>query len=145
MRRRIVVSLTLMSLAIAAIVVAGVGPPHLDAIWADGTLYATVGTPSKLPNKGNFDGLYAISGLEGQRPVSESKPGDMDYNGGRWQVYNLEWTAEGIAAHDANSDGMVDPGMELTSWEDVEYHMNTLGHLTSTGMGDRFVCPLIKK
>jgi hypothetical protein len=142
MRKRILISMTVMSLAIAAIVVAGVGPPHPDAIWADGTLYATVATPSELPNKGPFDGLYMISGLDGQRAVSESKPGDMDYNGGRWQVYTAEWTDDGIDAYDTNGDGMVDAGMELTSWEDVQYQIS-MGNLMDTGMGGRLVCPMI--
>lgn len=145
MLKRILLTGFVMTFAMAIIAVAGVGPPHLDAIWADGMLYATVGTPTHLPGHGPTDGLFVISGLDGQRAVSEAKPGDQDYNGGRWQAYNLEWTESGLAVHDSDSDGMVDEGMELTSWEDVEYHMNVLGHLTQTGMGDRFVCPLIKK
>ncbi len=145
MLKKISLAGIVMSMAMAIVAVAGVGPPHLNAIWADSMLYATVGTPTELPGRGPTDGLYVISGLEGQRPVSEAKPGDQDYNGGRWQVYKLEWTAEGLAVHDANNDGIVDEGMELTSWEDVNYHMNELGHLMSVGMGDRFVCPLIRK
>jgi hypothetical protein len=145
MRKPIVFSGMGLFLAMAIMAVAGVGPPALNAIWADDMLYATVGTPTELPDRGPTDGLYVIEGLEGQRAVSEAKPGDQDYNGGRWQVYNLEWTASGMAAHDSDSDGEVDEGMELTNWEDVEYHMNVLGHLMQTGMGDRFVCPLIKK
>ena len=117
------------------------GPPSGN-FWADGTAYRTVVTPSKLPNKGPKDGLYVFEGLNGQNPVSESKPGDADYNGGRWQVYVLEFTESGLAAHDSDNDGGAD--FELTSWEDVQTHIG-LGHLMQIAMGPSFVCPLIRK
>ncbi len=136
------ISFLILTVGIVAVSVAGVGPPALDAIWADEELYATVGTPTDLPDKGPKDGLYVFEGLEGQRAVSEAKPGDQDYNGGRWQVYILNFTDEGKAIHDVDGDGIVD--FELTSWEMVEHHIS-LGHLESAGLGPSFVCPLIKK
>ncbi len=120
---------------------AGLGPPAGN-IWADGTLYRTIGTPTELPNKGLKDGMYVIEGLSGQHPVSESKPGDQDYNGGRWQQYILEFTEEGMEIHDPDGDGAVN--FQLQSWEQVQEHIG-FGHLMLVGMGDSFVCPLIKK
>jgi len=117
-----------------------VGPPG-GVIWADGMAYQTVGTPTMLPNHGPKDGIYVFDNLMGQNPVSEAKPGDMDYNGGRWQVYVLRFTDEGLAVHDADGDGMAD--FELTSWEQVQTHIG-LGHLEMVGLGPSFECPLIK-
>jgi hypothetical protein len=117
-----------------------VGPPG-GLIWADGMAYKTVGTPTTLPGHGPKDGLYVFDNLMGQHAVSESKPGDMDYNGGRWQVYVLAFTEEGLAVHDADDDGMAD--FELTSWEDVQTHIG-LGHIEQLAMGPSLECPLIR-
>lgn len=130
-----------MFLAVAPQVNAGVGPPAPNAFWVDGSLYATVGTPTALPDHGPKDGIYVFSNLDGQRPVAEAKPGDHDYNGGRWQVTVLQFTDEGLNVHDANHDGMAD--FELTSWEDVQQHIG-LGHLEVVGPGPSFVCPVIR-
>jgi hypothetical protein len=119
---------------------AQVGPPG-GTIWADGIAFQTVATPSMLPNKGPKDGIFAFNGLEGQASVAEAKPGDRDYNGGRWQVYVLTFTEEGLAAHDADQDGVAD--FQLTDWETVQQHIN-LGHFTMS-MGPSFVCPMIRK
>jgi hypothetical protein len=121
---------------------AQVGPPAADAFWVDGSLYATVGTPTSLPDRGPKDGIYVFANLNGQRPVAESKPGDRDYNGGRWQVTVLEFTQQGLAVHDANNDGIAD--FELQSWEMVQQHMG-LGHLQVAMQGPSFVCPVIKQ
>jgi hypothetical protein len=61
-------------------------------IWADCYVYRTVATPTNLdPNHGPFDILYTTttSFKNGIMSISESRPGDMDYNGGRWHVYEL--------------------------------------------------------
>lgn len=139
--------LPILTAGIVAVSIAGVGPPALDAIWADDVLYATVATPTELPDKGPKDGLYVFDvenfeGPEGQRPVAEAKPGDKDYNGGRWQVTVLKFTEEGISVHDSDGDGIVD--FELTNWEQVEEHIG-FGHFEVVGEGPSFVCPLIKK
>jgi hypothetical protein len=122
---------------------AGLGPPH-PAFYVDGELYRTVGTPTSLPDKGPFDGLYGFSDeiLQGQTPVAESAPGDQDYNGGRWERRILEFTEEGVAVHDPDGDGVVN--FELTSWEEVEEHI-ALGHLEVIGEVTRFECPVIPK
>jgi hypothetical protein len=97
-------------------------------------------TPTALPDRGPKDGIFAFTNLDGQRSVAEAKPGDRDYNGGRWQVILLAFTEEGLEVHDADSDGMAD--FELMSWEEVVAHIQ-LGHLTVIGYGPSFVCPVI--
>ena len=62
------------------------------AIWADCEAFATLGTNTSFsPTAGNFDELYnGANFLDGLGAVSESKPGDPDYNGGRWHVNTLK-------------------------------------------------------
>ncbi len=129
------------ALAIGQAAHAGVGPPAPNSFWVDGSLYATVGTPTNLPDHGPKDGIYVFTNLNGQTPVAEAKPGDQDYNGGRWQVTLLEFTQQGLGIHDANGDGVAD--FELQSWEMVQQHIG-LGHLMVAGQGPSFVCPVIR-
>lgn len=67
------------------------GPPRPET-WVDGELFAGVVTPATFdPANGNFDELYNCGGdfggfKDGKPLISESKPGDQDYNGGRWHL-----------------------------------------------------------
>lgn len=130
MKTKGILAIVLLIAGLAVWTSAGNGPPTPDAIWADGVLYATVATPSHLPAHGPKDGLFVIPDLAGQRPVSESKPGDRDYNGGRWQVYLVDVVNANNIPH------------ELTSWEEVQSYISS-GDLAMAGMGPSFVCPLI--
>jgi hypothetical protein len=58
------------------------------ALWADCEAFATLDTKTSFkPTAGNFDELYTgITFKDGLGAISESKPGDRDYNGGRWHV-----------------------------------------------------------
>ena len=63
--------------------------------WADCERFAGVVTPTNFkPTSGNFDELYNTGGRGGFKNgvdlLSESKPGDSDYNGGRWHVNVLK-------------------------------------------------------
>lgn len=138
----LVVAVLMLTAGLSTTGSAQVGPPAPDAIWADGVLYATVATPTMLPDHGPKDSLFVFQNLEGQAAVSESKPGDRDYNGGRWQVILLNYTPEGLAVHDTDNDGEAD--LILKSWEDVLHHID-LGHLERAGLGPSFVCPLKKQ
>jgi len=113
-------------------------------IWAEGNIYGTVLTDTSFSNTrpGNTDVLYNfdMSGLVGQRPVAEAAPGDTDYNGGRWSVKIVTFTAQGMAAHDPDGDGMVN--FELDNADDVVAH-EALGHLTIMDTDVSFECPLI--
>lgn len=112
-----------------------------NAIWADGRLFGVTLTPNDVPIRGPFDALYnfGASGLTGQRSVSESKPGDPDYNGGRWEVLPVTFTPLGMMVHDPDGDGAVN--FELTSDLEIAQHA-ALGHLTVGAPVRYFVCPL---
>ena len=112
-----------------------------DAIWCHDELYGVTLTPQDVPNKGPFDKLYnfADSGLDGQRSVSESCPGDTDYNGGRWEVIPVTFTSTGKSVYDPDGDG--DINMELKSADEV-LEQESLGHLVLGPPARYFVCPL---
>ncbi len=138
-------SITLLMGLAAPTAAAKATPVFAEVIWAEGDLWGTVLTPSGLgkgPAK-SFDALYVFdgSGLAGQRPIAEAAPGDRDYNGGRWQVFPVTFTAAGIAAHDPDGDGLVN--FELMSDGQLLAHMG-LGHLTiASEPVMQFECPLV--
>ena len=77
-------------------------------IWADGELFRTNGTPATFsPDHGNFDELYNTGGngtfADGVGAISEAKPGDSDYNGGRWHVNLLNEDVDPDKYADATS------------------------------------------
>jgi len=82
----------LLLVSVAASTVAAGGPPALS-FYVDDVRYRTVGTPTDFFNTGapdaTFDKLYSLG--EGLINVAEAKPGDRDFNGGRWQVYAITW------------------------------------------------------
>ncbi len=141
----------LPALAVALVVALGAGTANAramrmaDAIWAGGQLYDTVVTPATFvqPPEHTTDALYlfAINGL-GQRLVSDSAPGDPDYNGGRWSVQVVTITPAGIAALDADNDGLIDD--EMTSVDDV-IAAEAAGYLTINAANIYFECPLLPR
>lgn len=73
------------------------GPRPRPNTWVDGELFAGVVTPATFnPANGNFDELYTGTNgfLDGVPLISESKPGDQDYNGGRWHMNVLKSTVD---------------------------------------------------
>jgi hypothetical protein len=114
-----------------------------DAIWAEGNLYATTVTTNsfKVHPDQSLDTIYSfgMSGLEGQRSVSEAGPGSTDYNGGRWHVIMAIFTDQGKAIHDPDGDGIVN--FELTTAEMVLHHVD-LGHIVLMPTDIYFSCPL---
>ncbi len=128
--RRLSGALAALLLAtLAAAPAAAGGPPGL-AFYVDGARYRTIATPTDLTGTGapahSFDRIYALGGDLAN--VAEAKPGDSDYNGGRWMVLPVEW-------HVAPT--------QLTSAEQVlAYAM--LGKLSiGTEPAAMFVCPVI--
>ena len=78
-----------------AVALAQGGPLPRPQTWVDGELFSGVVTKATFnPTAGNFDELYAGGNgfLDGVPLISESKPGDQDYNGGRWHVNVLKST-----------------------------------------------------
>ena len=105
----------LAGVALAGPAQAGVSGP---AFWIDGELYRTVATPTDLAGTGapdsTYDAIYAFAG--NQRNVAEAKPGDTDFNGGRWQVHQLAFPvgyAAALASGDQNGNGQIDSTAEL--------------------------------
>ena len=68
------------------------GPPSL-AFYVDDVRYRTVSAPADFAGTGapdhTYDRIYALGA--GLINVAESKPGDTDFNGGRWAVYAVTW------------------------------------------------------
>lgn len=88
-------AVTLLASIGASGVLAG-GPPSLG-FYVDDVRYRTVGTPTDFFGTGapefTYDKIYNIgTGIN----VAEAKPGDRDFNGGRWLVYVVTWAA-GVA------------------------------------------------
>jgi hypothetical protein len=103
------------AVALATPAQAGVSGP---AFWIDGSLYRTVATPTDLAETGapasTYDAIYSFAG--NQRNVAEAKPGDTDFNGGRWQVHELVFPsgfATALASGDLNGNGQIDSTAEL--------------------------------
>src|SRR6266508_5160102 len=84
-----VVTAALLALAAAVTVVLAQGPNARPQAWVDCELFDGFVTQTSFdPNAGPFDELYAGgSGFKDGVPlISESKPGDRDYSGGRWHM-----------------------------------------------------------
>ena len=95
-------------------------------IWADGELFGSVVTPNQFkPTAGNFDQLYMGGNgfLNGVPLISEAKPGDQDYNGGRWHVNVLK------------------AGVDPDKYADAD-HVDDLNMDDFDAMPDYFECPL---
>jgi len=93
-------------LTIAASTVAAGGPPSLG-FYVDDVRYRTVGTPTDFTNTGapsfTYDKIYNLgTGIN----VADAKPGDRDFNGGRWAVYLVHW-AQGQTPIQYTNDGQI--------------------------------------
>jgi hypothetical protein len=124
-----VISALLLLGALAATPASAGGPPSL-AFYVDGARYRTIATPTDISGTGapssSFDRIYALGGNLAN--VAEAKPGDRDYNGGRWMVLPVEWHVAPV---------------QLTSAEQVLAYAQ-MGKLTiATEPVQQFVCPVI--
>jgi len=118
-------------------------PTFMPALYGDGEVWGTKGTTTlPAPNGNNlqsFDKLYVISNFNNpnavQLPVSEAAPGNPKYNGGRWNLQNVEWTEAGFMAY-----GGFAP--VLKSEEDILYN-EAMGYIVITSGNAYFQCPLL--
>jgi len=108
-------------------VTAQVGPPG-GMIYADNQIFATVGTPTELPDQGRFNDLYQLGGT--LAAVSDAAPGSRDYRGGRWAVREVTFVT--IAP------------VQYTNAEDL-LAAASRGEVTIGPVVRRFECPLIPK
>ena len=103
--------------------VSSLGKTGRTVIWADGFLYRSVVTPATFKGNGHaYDQLYAGSFKDGIALISESKPGDKDYNGGRWHLNVLK---EGLGSKYLNASA--DTDLDISDFE---------------ATGNYFECPL---
>jgi len=128
-------------LSVASAHAAGVTGP---AIYVNGSLYRTVGTPTDFSGtnapESSFDTIYQFSGA--QPNVATAAPGDAGFNGGRWRVHLLGWNtsyATTLAAHDSNGDGVLDTNAEV--WAALADSGS--GGAVDLGVVKTFECPLI--
>lgn len=144
-------TIIMVSIMVAAMVLpalAGSGKPDFGpGLWADGQVWGTKATTAiPAPNEHNeqsFDGLFVIinsNNPDGQLPVGEAAPGNVKYNGGRWETYTVWWTELGFSDH-----GTVPV---ITSYADLLVHY-MLGHVDieegspEGGPPPYFQCPLL--
>lgn len=121
MNRAIAATLLAVPATVASLALAGpaaAGGVSGPAFWIDGVLYRTVATPTDLSGTGapasTYDAIYSFANY--QRNVAEAKPGDTDFNGGRWQVHELAFPsgyAAALDSGDANGNGQIDSTAEL--------------------------------
>ena len=133
MRRSLAaVAAATFTLALTVGSVSAGGPPGL-AFYVDGERYRTIATPTDLSNTGapehSFDRIYALG--SGLIDVAEAKPGDRDYNGGRWMVIPVIWDSD-IPLEDR----------QLTDADTIEEYADD-GKLSFGEPTTFFVCPVI--
>lgn len=110
------------------------GPNGRPTAWADGELFDALVPPQSFDNpRGNFDELYAGgSGFLGGAPlISESKPGDQDYNGGRWHLNVLKSTVD--PSKYANASSVEDLDVADFDSMDVYFECPLLPHRGNGG------------
>jgi hypothetical protein len=105
--RKLIASLAAAGLLVALVAgSAAAGGPPAVGFYVDGQLYRTVGTPTDFSGTGapsrTYDRIYALG--DGLLNVAEAKPGDRDYNGGRWMVLPVQWN---VAPVQLTSDSQV--------------------------------------
>lgn len=82
-------------------------------IWADGIKYLGLVVPASFsPHSDSFDELYVLPGMAkfyNDVPlISGSKPGDRDYNGGRWHLNVLKAGIDPVKYIMANKEDDLD-------------------------------------
>jgi hypothetical protein len=135
----VLATVTTVGLAIgASSASAGVSGP---SFYVDGQLYRTVGTPTDLSDTGApthaWDIIYDFGGA--QLNVAEAAPGQVGYNGGRWQVHALTFPggyAAALADGDLDGDGVLDSTSEVMA-------ALAAASAVEAGVVKQFECPAI--
>lgn len=81
-------------------------------VWADCMSYTGIVVPATFkPESDPFDELYAMPDAtfkDGKPLISDSKPGDQDYNGGRWHLNVLKSDVDPLKYAEACSEEDLD-------------------------------------
>lgn len=99
------------------------GPLGRPGAWADCERFGTVVTPATFdPDSDPFDELYKNpNGYRNGLPlISDSKPGDKDYNGGRWHLNVLR---SGVAAGKYSDACSVDD-LDLADFQSMDVYFS---------------------
>jgi hypothetical protein len=144
MRRLVLALVAVAALAGAGAALAGgSGGVTGPAIYVDGQLYRTVGTPTDFSGTGAPDSSFqTLWSLPGQPSVAAAGPGDPGFRGGRWQVHAVSYTTDAattVAAHDLNGSGDLDSASEV----EAALADPGPGGATDLGIVKSFECPLI--
>ncbi len=93
MKKTVVLLSVLALLALAAPAFAA--PKVFGELYYDDQILRTFGNPSNLPH-GGLDPIYTFpaGGADGQLPVSAVGPGDPEYHGGAWAIYEVTWNVD---------------------------------------------------
>jgi hypothetical protein len=144
MRRTIltVALASIASLVVSAVALgAGSGGVTGPAIYVDGSLYRTVGTPTDFSHTGapasSYETLYDLGGVQPEN-VAVAAPGDPGFKGGRWAVHAVGFVdyAAALATYDANGSGDFDSAAEVQD-------AIAGGAATDLGVVKQFECPVI--
>jgi hypothetical protein len=114
-----------LTLGVAQLAAAQLGPPA-GTIYASDKMFRTVGTPTDLPNHGQFDVIYVLG--NGLANVAEAAPGEPGFNGGRWEVRPVTWLT--ISPTQFTNAGQVEAAAAA-------------GQVSLGDVVRRFECPLI--
>ena len=142
--RTITLIVSSMLLTMAGLASAAPGAPNfMPAIYGDGEVWGTKGTTDlPAPNAHNlqsFDKLYVFTNANDpnavQLPVSEAAPGNPRYNGGRWSVQDVTWTAAGFVAYGGFAPILTSEGAIL--------YNEQAGYLEIESAHTYFQCPLL--
>jgi len=91
-------------------------------IWADCDLYSGLVVPASFtPHSDSFDELYVMPGgmfKDGVPLISDSRPGDQDYNGGRWHLNVLK---EGVD-HMIYADACKEMDLNLMDFDSTDMY-----------------------
>ncbi len=124
-KRLLFISALVSISVLSAVAEAQIGPPA-GTIYASDQLFKTIGTPTELPERGQFDTIYALG--NGFANVAEAAPGEPGFNGGRWEVREVTFLT--IAP------------TQFTNDEDI-LAAEAAGQISIGPVVRRFECPLI--
>jgi hypothetical protein len=143
---RVVLALVVAAAALTAVsaaLAAGSGGVTGPAIYVDGQLYRTVGTPTDFTGTGapasSFQPLW---GFADQPAVTTAGPGDPGFRGGRWMKVLVSYNssrAATLAAYDANGNGVLDSAAEV----EAALADSGAAGLTAGPVVAEFECPVI--